>query len=121
MFKIYTLSYCRYSSDAIILLQSNNLFNNDHYHECDNKRHETDSLVPHYKTYPKIFYINDKKEEIFIGGKTDLENILKISNDLISTKKLQDIEIEMEIKKIELKNIPRHYLLQIIYYIIHKK
>lgn len=104
MITIYILTYCGYSLNAIELLKENNL----EYQkiECDNIRDETDNIYPGYNTYPKIFFNN-----YFLGGYSQLNNILLLKNKKINNK-------NYKIKKLDFLEIKQ--VLEILYYVISK-
>lgn len=74
MIKIYYLSYCPHSMAALETLESLNI--NYEKIEADNNKteinKENSKLTNNYKYFPQIFWNNK-----FVGGNTDLQNILK--------------------------------------------
>jgi glutaredoxin-related protein len=99
MFKIYILSYCRFSLNAVELLKKYNL-----EHEiigADNNRKQIDTLVENYKTYPKIFYVYEN-QNIFLGGNDNLEHMLNTYHTIIKNK---DLNVIKNTKYLEKKHI----------------
>lgn len=82
MFKIFYLSKCGYSQNALKTLRSNNLVNDKNEINCDNrddffKDPDSKYILNDYSTYPKILFIGFKKP-IFIGGNSELTKLIEI-------------------------------------------
>lgn len=75
--KVIVLENCPYSIAALELLTNYNIefdkkvVNNKNKHEC-----KTDKI----STFPQIYMVNENKEEILLGGYSDIEEIINIIN-----------------------------------------
>ncbi len=95
MFKIFYLSQCGYSRKSLEIFEKYNLTNESNKINCDNRDNfvkDPDSkyVLPNYSTYPKILYLPDKSEPVFVGGNAELEKLVNIikTKEIIKCEKI---------------------------------
>ena len=91
MFKIFYLSKCIHSKNAIQTLNKYNLVTKSNIINCDNKNNftsdPTHTVVPsEYLTYPKIIYMLE--ENVFVGGNDELVKLISVLTDKKSLDKI---------------------------------
>ncbi len=91
MFKIFYLSQCGYSKKSLEIIEKYNLANGSDKINCDNPNsfsQDPDSkfVLPDYSSYPKILYLDPKKNPVFIGGNAELEKLISLVSNKEITK-----------------------------------
>jgi glutaredoxin len=115
MFKIYYLSYCPYSQKALKTLKKiTKDVKEINEIECDANRSMC-NVEKDYHTFPKIYFIDNNKE-YFIGGNSDLEQILNLLNKIKKNANIKRSDYNQSLKYLN----NTHNLLKVLLFIANK-